>query len=307
MRSHEGVVALFASLWASARLGVIMLGALVLTVALGVYITWPLIQTNLTPTQEIAFTGIDAKEKTTRESRADATLRSAGERLVNRSPFYPLKPQAPEVPRNLPRTYGGPTLIAIYGDTAFFDDSTRLRVGAATLGDVQVLALNPPWSAKVRWRGGEFTVTLFERPENVLNSGGFTRDPFAPARAPATSRSPASPSSAALVAGPVPSASPMPSPPIGPPPTLDPADAPDAPPGPPPAPPPDGGPPIAALPSDVNEVEFVSPSTVVATRLAVLRVMTTPEQTASSSTKTLSQHIQSALMPISTPRTRLGE
>jgi hypothetical protein len=233
MRSQAGILGLFTSLWATARLGVIMLGVLAITAVLGVLIMWPVIAINLTPARQIAFTPIEPGEKAARESRAETTLRSAGERLVNRSPFYPLKPQAPEPPRNLPRQYAGPRIVAIYGDTAWFDDKKRLRVGEPEQEGLQLIEVSPPWGAKVRWRGGEFTITLFERTADVLSSGGFSRENIVE---PRTFLSPPR--------RPAPQPAPAPTPPPAP--VAAPAEVPGAAPSPPSAPPPDGGPPIAS-------------------------------------------------------------
>ena len=96
-------------------------------------------------------------------------LASAGDRINTRSPFYPPKPKAVPAPP-VPNRYAGPALIAMVNNSAMFADGTMLSVGDPSKNGISILEVNAPWTAKVRWNGGEFTVTLFERDPSKLTS-----------------------------------------------------------------------------------------------------------------------------------------
>lgn len=87
----------------------------------------------------------------------------------------------PPPPPPPPATYGGPAPVAMIDGTAWFADGTRLRPGDGARGDLEVVALDPPWSVRVRWKGVEFTVRLFERDSVVIRttpaSGGSAAGP----------------------------------------------------------------------------------------------------------------------------------
>lgn len=106
--------------------------------------------------------------------KADAGVKLARDRVAARSPFYPKIVEAPPPPP-APLTYGGPSLIAILGDEAWFSTSDRLRLkpGDAEVNGLAVVSLDPPWSATVMWRGGQFTLELFKRdafkPDSALD------------------------------------------------------------------------------------------------------------------------------------------
>lgn len=92
----------------------------------------------------------------------------AGRTLFHR-PIEPKEPEAPkeepkpEGPAPPPTRYAGPAIIAMIGDTVFFDDGRRLRVGDEPDNGLEVIEPRGPWSAVLRWRGVEFEVQLFER------------------------------------------------------------------------------------------------------------------------------------------------
>ena len=48
-----------------------------------------------------------------------------------------------------------------------FEDQDWLAVGEAE-GDLEVLESLAPWSIRVRWKGVEFDVPLFERDQTVI-------------------------------------------------------------------------------------------------------------------------------------------
>jgi len=58
-------------------------------------------------------------------------------------------------------------LIAIFDNQAWFSDGTRLAPGDS-FNDLEVIELTPPWEARVRWKGVDFTIDLFSRDRIVL-------------------------------------------------------------------------------------------------------------------------------------------
>jgi hypothetical protein len=66
-----------------------------------------------------------------------------------------------------PTSYGGPKIIAMVGEQVWFDDDTRLRVGEVS-GSLEVVAVRAPWTARLRWRGEEFTERLFDRDKSAI-------------------------------------------------------------------------------------------------------------------------------------------
>lgn len=120
----------------------------------------------------------------------DESVRQNIEFISQRSPFFVPAPPPPkmvqrEVPKSKegpappPRTYGGPKLIGLVGsEGALFDkpivgDKQYIAIGQKG-GQVEIISIEQPWRAKVRWAGGEFDLNLFERLDSlpVSNFGG---------------------------------------------------------------------------------------------------------------------------------------
>ena len=74
-------------------------------------------------------------------------------------PITPAEPTAPT-------RYGGPRLVAMINGAVWFADGRRLAPGEEDNG-LEVVEIAAPWTATLRWRGAEFTETLFERRELV--------------------------------------------------------------------------------------------------------------------------------------------
>jgi hypothetical protein len=53
-------------------------------------------------------------------------------------------------------------------DTVWFDDGRRMRIGDPEKNETEVLAVNAPWNAVLKWKGVEFTVPLFQRDTVVI-------------------------------------------------------------------------------------------------------------------------------------------
>lgn len=74
------------------------------------------------------------------------------------------KPKPVELPPPLPTkptTYGGPKLIAMINDEAWFDDGQKLVAGTSGK-DITVKAVRAPWDVVLVWKEVEFNVSLFE-------------------------------------------------------------------------------------------------------------------------------------------------
>lgn len=126
----------------------------------------------------------------------------------------PPKPVAPPKPAGPPATYGGPRPTGVIADMLVLAGGRTVKVGESGDG-ITVVAIMPPDEVRLKWSGGEYTVSLREKFDtSVLSSGstgsagrtnppGITpvaADPTAsPVTAPATAPS-STPSSAPAVA-----------------------------------------------------------------------------------------------------------
>lgn len=194
MKSDGGIIsALRASAAGPGRLGLAALAAALVCVLVGVALAWPLIRPPTVPAVGDDVQAISEAERVRRQARFETGLRLAKDRVNARSPFFPKRVAPPPAPP-APLTYGGPPLTAMINDTAWFGtgfDTIRLRPGDPAVDGLEVIELRPPWDAIVRWRGGEFTVTLFNRSPAVLTgaldamrSGAIFPSPAWPSPAP---------------------------------------------------------------------------------------------------------------------------
>ncbi len=108
----------------------------------------------------------------------NASLKRDAQRVNNRSPFFvPPRPAPKPVAKPMatkpvnrpkpvkpgaPKVYAGPDIIAMMGESVWLDTGSRVPVGEEADG-VRIISTQPPWGARVAWRGGEFDVSLFER------------------------------------------------------------------------------------------------------------------------------------------------
>ncbi len=123
----------------------------------------------------------------------DRDLATYRDRFEGRSLFF--RPRAPAVkpaptrtsekepdehlpPPAIPKTYGGPIVIAVVGDQVWFKskDNLKLRVGEEGSG-VKVLATNPPWMVKLAYAGGEYDVPIFKDYQTKFSSNPLTEHP----------------------------------------------------------------------------------------------------------------------------------
>lgn len=78
-------------------------------------------------------------------------------------PPPPPEPESEPQPDPPPSSYGGPAIIAMVGDTVWLADGTRLSFADEQARDIDIVSLNPPWGARLKWKGVEFDVPLFDR------------------------------------------------------------------------------------------------------------------------------------------------
>lgn len=84
-----------------------------------------------------------------------------------------------------PTTYGGPAVIAMMGDSVWFDNGKRMQVGDKREGDIRVVAVNIPWEATIEWQEVEFKVGLFKKDDLVIKEQASEAPKAAPASEPA--------------------------------------------------------------------------------------------------------------------------
>ncbi len=185
--------------------GLAVLGLLLLTAVVIAAQVPSLLRAGSVPT-DVDVQPLSGDAMKTRTDGFKKSTASAADKVIARAPFYPPKPKvAPPPPA--PTRYSGPAIIAMVADTVFFADGKRLKAGGPAEDGITVVSTDAPWSAKLKYNGGEFTVNLFERDPVKLNAGlgGSTvppgmggsasakPEPMTPAPAPATAASPASP------------------------------------------------------------------------------------------------------------------
>ena len=89
----------------------------------------------------------------------------------------PKPPEPPKVDLGPPppaATYTGPAPSSVLGDFVFFasltDEDKRIKVGETKAG-ITVLAVNAPYSVKLGYQRGEYTVPMWAKPEDRLTRG----------------------------------------------------------------------------------------------------------------------------------------
>jgi hypothetical protein len=114
----------------------------------------------------------------------------------------PPKPVAPPKPAGPPATYGGPRPTGVIADMLVLAGGRTVKVGESGDG-ITVVAILPPDDVRLKWSGGEYTVSLREKFDtSVLSSGssssmgrtnppGITPVAADPNAAPATAPDPA--------------------------------------------------------------------------------------------------------------------
>lgn len=149
----------------------------------------------------------------------------------------PVVSNSPDRPSPPPSSYGGPSIVAMLSDLVWFSGGRRLKVGEKS-DDIEVIALHPPWEAKLKWKDVEFTVGLFERNKLVKPPDGKPAGAISPEAQAAPDPPPRPQPQEAS-----PQTNPNPNPPADPVPPRPTDDAGNSPPAPDPVPPDDTTPP----------------------------------------------------------------
>jgi hypothetical protein len=66
----------------------------------------------------------------------------------------------PEPAPRIPTTYGGPKMTGVLGADVFFDNGKRIPEGENADG-IEVVIIRSPFDVQVKWKGGEFELSLF--------------------------------------------------------------------------------------------------------------------------------------------------
>lgn len=144
------------------RLGTLTLAAVAAVALLLVMSAWPILGAlRAAPGKAPTPVADEVLDKSADEF--NKMLASSADRINARAPFGAVRVAAKPEPKAAVATrYGGPALVGMAADEAWFAEGKRIKVGATEFG-ISVLALDPPWGAKVLWGGGEFIVSLFDR------------------------------------------------------------------------------------------------------------------------------------------------
>ncbi len=164
--------------WPGRLAAAALLGAAAIAVTSGVTLVRAMTVPTATPLE-------DAKSEKERDAKYKEQFDTLIAHIDGRTVFFtPAAPRPPEViadeppidtgPPPKPTYYGGPTLVGMINGVAWFDNGTKLKVGAESIDDLKVTRLLPPWEAVVEWKGVEFTVGLFKRDELII-PGRFTK------------------------------------------------------------------------------------------------------------------------------------
>lgn len=146
-------------------------------VCVGFWGMGPIVSAVMTPGPPVAASEIEPEET----AKAQAERLALAQKMIDgRSLFVPPQPPRPtrpteeEEPR-IPTRYEGPPLVGFLGETAIFapsgGDGVFLRPGMTAQG-VKLIAIDAPWTARVAYGGGEYTVNLFDEIQFASNGGG---------------------------------------------------------------------------------------------------------------------------------------
>lgn len=94
---------------------------------------------------------------------------------VEREPVRPIEPIAPPIPTR----YEGPSLKALVADVVWFEGGMQVAIGEEKNG-VSVIAVSPPWAARLSYRGWEGEVYLFGAPPGDEFFGAARSDAMMP-------------------------------------------------------------------------------------------------------------------------------
>lgn len=177
--------------------GRVAAGLGVLAGAVVLFSGWGLVRALLVPS---AGAQVAAKEDKAQAEKLKGSFDAWTAQTEGRSLFLVPGPKVavvekpPEVPtataETKPASYGGPGIIAMINDRVWFDDGKIIAAGGEKDGDVRVVSLDAPWSAKIEWKGVEFSVPFFAHDTVVFPPAEAPKPPAPPAE-PAPSAEPA--------------------------------------------------------------------------------------------------------------------
>jgi hypothetical protein len=157
--------------------GRIAVGAAALALGVAAFQARHLVGASMAPAARAsAGSGEDRQRGMQYAASVDTMVRHVDGRSLFFVPSPPPPPRPPDPspvierdpgPPPPPSRYGGPSIIAMMNDTVWFEDGNRLRAGESN-GTVRLVRMDPPWGARVEWRGVEFDVGLFERDKVVM-------------------------------------------------------------------------------------------------------------------------------------------
>ena len=166
--THEssGPAAAWRSLSNAGRVAAVvaLASTLVLTLAL-----WPFLTAVLGPSPKPPDLAAAQQHAEQQKKSFDGYLAQIAGRSLFVLPAAPREPEEqpvvsdePDRPPPPPSSYGGPAIVAMLSDMVWFSGGKKLLLGEKA-DDIEVIALNPPWDATLKWKNVEFTVNLFDR------------------------------------------------------------------------------------------------------------------------------------------------
>jgi len=159
-------------------LAVVAIGAVILALVVTLKAFAPVVTAAVAPSPREP---LSLDEQAERINTYNASFDKARAQVDGRSLFF-IPPEPPPKPKPKPKPepskeppptppparYGGPNVIAVVFNQVWFDNGKKIRVGE-TDGDIEVLDnTSAPWTVRLRWKGVEFDVEIFERTATKL-------------------------------------------------------------------------------------------------------------------------------------------
>jgi hypothetical protein len=136
-----------------------VIGFVALIVAFLVWQIAPIVSLYRHPPTEVATT----RSESGAARKYEQALAWDRDQVNGRSLFYtPLKPDE-KPPEQIATYYDGPSLSMFVNGTAYFSDGQKVSAAEPDAQSLHFIRADPPWSVRVRWKGTEFDVPIFER------------------------------------------------------------------------------------------------------------------------------------------------
>lgn len=163
---NPGPAAAWRSLSNAGRVAAVVALASTLILALSL---WPFLTAVLGPSPKPPEVAAAQQHAEQQKKAFDNYLAQISGRSLFVLPAAPREPEEqpaasdePDRPPPPPSSYGGPAIVAMLSDIVWFSGGKKLKLGEKA-DDIEVIALNPPWDATLKWKDVEFTVNLFDR------------------------------------------------------------------------------------------------------------------------------------------------